>query len=78
MEWETVLTAAVTGAAAGVLSSLVAPWAQWGVEKRRERLQSRRKLIKDALSIAVPGKQIESPELVTHPSYIAIRGYRSP
>lgn len=37
---------AVIGLGTGTLGSLVAPWANWGVEKRRERLTHRRALVK--------------------------------
>jgi hypothetical protein len=39
---------AVAGLITGTLASLVAPWSQWGVEKRRARLEGRRRFIADA------------------------------
>jgi len=43
------IAAAVIGGVAGVvtggLASIVAPWANWGVDKRRERQQDRRALV---------------------------------
>lgn len=39
---------ALIGLIAGVIGSLVAPWVHWGIEKRRVRLEDRRKLIADA------------------------------
>jgi hypothetical protein len=38
---------ALLGLIAGVVGSLVAPWAQWSVEKRRLRLERRRHLLDD-------------------------------
>ncbi len=35
----------VAGLATGALSSLIAPWANWGVERRREQLKHKRDLI---------------------------------
>jgi hypothetical protein len=37
----------VSGAIAGTVSTFVAPWVQWGFEKKRELRQHRRKLIAD-------------------------------
>lgn len=37
---------ALIGLGAGVLGSLVATWAQWGVEQKRERLAHRRALVR--------------------------------
>ncbi|WP_345525115.1 hypothetical protein [Nocardioides endophyticus] len=36
---------ALIGVIAGAVGSLAAPWAQWGIEKRRERLTHRRALV---------------------------------
>lgn len=40
-----VLVSAVTGLISGVIASLVAPWVQWAIEKRRNRMSYRRELI---------------------------------
>jgi hypothetical protein len=39
------IIAAVIGLLAGGLGSLAAPWVNWGIEKKKERLQHRRELI---------------------------------
>jgi hypothetical protein len=43
------VTAAIVGAIAGIItgsiSSLIAPWANWGIEKRKQKLAYRRELI---------------------------------
>jgi hypothetical protein len=36
---------AVCGLIAGALGSLIAPWVQWGIEQRREKLKYRRNLV---------------------------------
>lgn len=43
--WISLLAGGAAGATTGAVASFVAPWANWGVEKRRQRLESRRKLI---------------------------------
>jgi hypothetical protein len=35
----------ILGFIAGIAGSLIAPWVNWGIEKRRERLKHRRELI---------------------------------
>ncbi len=47
--WYNLVVSIISGLAAGTLASLVAPWANWGVEKRRARLETRRKLIMTVL-----------------------------
>ena len=37
---------ALLGFLAGIVGSLVAPWVNWGIEKRRERLRYKRELIR--------------------------------
>jgi hypothetical protein len=44
-EVQTALIAAVSGLAAGATGSVVAPWVNWGIDKRRSRMQRRRELV---------------------------------
>lgn len=39
------LVSIVLGFVAGIAGSLIAPWVNWGIEKRRQRLLHRRELI---------------------------------
>ncbi len=41
----TALIAAVVGLLSGAVGSLLAPWANWGVEKRRKRFDARHEII---------------------------------
>ena len=43
--WAMILIAAVTGTVSGAIGSLVAPWVQWAVERRRDRVKARRERI---------------------------------
>ena len=46
---DTVLTAVIGGVAgllAGAIASLIAPWVNWGIEKKRKQLEHRQALIK--------------------------------
>lgn len=42
------IIAALIGLVAGAIGSLIAPWINWGVEKRKIRLQARKNLIECA------------------------------
>jgi hypothetical protein len=37
----------IAGVITGGISSIIAPWANWGVEKRNQKLQHRRKLVEE-------------------------------
>jgi hypothetical protein len=37
----------VLGFIAGAIASIIVPWVNWGIEKRRMKLNNRKKLIKD-------------------------------
>lgn len=39
---------AAAGLIAGVIGSLIAPWVNWGIEKRRARMNGRRDLVRSA------------------------------
>lgn len=43
----TLLTSAATGLLAGTIASLIAPWVHWGIEKKRNRLEARRRTIQE-------------------------------
>ena len=40
-----VIIPAIFGLVSGVIGSLVAPWANWGVEKKKEQLKRRRQIV---------------------------------
>jgi hypothetical protein len=40
-----VVVSAVVGLVAGVVGSLIAPWVNWGIEKRRDKLKHRWEII---------------------------------
>lgn len=46
MDLTAIATAALTGTAAGAVASLIAPWSQWGVEKKKLLHNDRVKKIK--------------------------------
>ncbi len=48
MDWTSVLVAAFTGLLSGAAGSVLAPWANWGVETRRLTRATRSGLLRDA------------------------------
>jgi hypothetical protein len=46
--WVVIATSAVSGLLAGAVGSLGAPWANWGVEKHRLKLQARARMTHEA------------------------------
>jgi hypothetical protein len=44
----TVIIPALAGLIAGAISSLIAPWVHWGIEKRKLKLKAREELIREA------------------------------
>lgn len=44
----TILISGIIGLITGALGSLVAPWVNWGIEKRKMRIEARRNLIEEA------------------------------
>jgi len=57
---ETVIVSAVT-AVLGFLSGLIVPWIRWRIEKKRELLAHRRKLITH-WRVIISGQDFDSPE----------------
>ena len=68
-----VLISAGAGLISGTVASLFAPWIHWGIEKRRNKLDERKNLIKNAreLVININNEQERINELlVTNPNEI--------
>ncbi len=53
MDLTQTLISAIAGLISGTLASLVAPWVNWGVERRRGRLNTRQSLLADARSTLI-------------------------
>ena len=45
------ITPAIAGLLSGAIGSLVAPWVNWGIESKRERMKARRALVEEARSL---------------------------
>lgn len=68
------LIAAVFGLVTGVIGSLAAPWANWGVERRRVRLASRQARITEwRQAVAAEGYQPDQFRQTT--AYTSLRPY---
>jgi hypothetical protein len=70
----TIIVAAITAA----LTSLVTPWAQWGVYKRRERTKRRVVVIEGARELVHKGQAMDRKEILLDARYLAIRTYLTP
>ena len=63
----------VVGLGAGTFASLTAPWAQWGVEKRRERRRNQTAVITGARALVAERQDASRKEILVDPRYLAIR-----
>ena len=70
-----IIVPAIAGLISGAIASLAAPWAVWGVEKRRGLRDARKKLIDDARQTLASG--ISREEFRIHPLYSQLRQYFS-
>lgn len=68
----TALIAGIVGLLTGAVGSLLAPWAQWGVEKRRKKIERRTTLIDSWRELlAVP--EFDRGMMLNDPSYGVLR-----
>jgi hypothetical protein len=70
------LIPAPAGLISGVIASLIAPWIQWGIEKRRARRNRKIELIADIRGWLYPGS-FERKSYRKSPRYSAIRPFLS-
>ena len=66
------IIAGVVGLFTGAVGSLIAPWVQWGIEKRRKRYEKRVELVKEWRELVL-NESFEREDLLKHPSYGALR-----
>jgi hypothetical protein len=67
-----------SGGAGGTLTSLLTPWAQWGVDKRRRQMETRTRIIEDARELVHQGQDMDRKDILLDPRYLAIRPYLRP
>lgn len=70
------LVALVSSVIGGVISSLVAPFVNWGIEKRRNQASRQRMLIDNA-RLLLSGKAAKRENIRTSRAYVAIRSHLS-
>jgi hypothetical protein len=76
VEWGPVVAGAIAGLGSGFLAAVAAPWAQWGVDQRRDRLEHRRALVASWRELlARHYGPSETPEhlLLDEPAYLTLR-----
>lgn len=72
-----VVIPAVTGVVAGAIGSLFAPWANWGVEKKRLRLQARRSMV-DGWRRLLSDRELDQGKFAGSVEYSSLRPHLSP
>jgi hypothetical protein len=70
------LIPAVAGLLSGAVGSLVAPWVQWGIEARRERMKARRTLLSQARELLANPPPIEEFRML--PLYFQLKQFLKP
>ncbi len=75
MDWGAIVAGAVAGLGSGVVASLIAPWVQLAVEKRRDRRRRRRELIDSwrAMVARHHAAGYTLSDLVDDPGYLSLR-----
>lgn len=72
MDWITFTSSIIVAAVSGAAASLLAPWSQWGVEKRRLREQARRELVRSWYELIEDYKN-NNVSIVDHKNYATLR-----
>ncbi|MFP7754145.1 hypothetical protein ACLG6S_05710 [Thermodesulfobacteriota bacterium B35] len=75
IEWTPIIVAAASGLGAGIIGSLVAPWAQWKIEEKRERANARRKFIETCRNLIASDISIQ--QFRETPEYARLRPHLS-
>jgi hypothetical protein len=68
----TALIAGAVGLLTGAIGSLIAPWVNWGIEKRRKRHDNRARLINTWRAV-ISDPNFERTRITTHPTYGSLK-----
>jgi hypothetical protein len=71
------LISGVVGLFSGAVGSLIAPWVNWGIEKRRKQFESRSELIRQWREI-IANTEFDRSTMLKNPLYGALRPLLSP
>ena len=63
----------LVAAGAGTVASLLAPWAQWGVDRRRQVRARRVEIIAGIRELVHQGQAVDRDVLLVDPRYLAVR-----
>jgi uncharacterized membrane-anchored protein YhcB (DUF1043 family) len=77
-DWTTVAVAAVTGLGSGAVASLLTPWSQWGVDKRRQQRAARTKLVDDWRAMVARHLHNGGAQIIDDADYLKLRRHLSP
>lgn len=72
------LTTVVVGVGSGTVAAMATPWAQWGVDKRRQKRADRAEIISGARELVTRAQKRDRSELLLDPRYLAIRPFLKP
>jgi uncharacterized protein YnzC (UPF0291/DUF896 family) len=81
LELTPIIVASITGLGAGIIGSLVAPWAQWKIEEVRERTKERRKFLKSCrtlVSAELEKRDVFNSHITQSVEYSKLREFLSP
>ncbi len=80
MNWEAVIAGAVSGLGAGIVASLIAPWVQLAVERRRETRIHRRQLISHWRGLVARHHNPRKADshIVDDPDFLSLRAHLRP
>lgn len=71
-----IIITAIIGLVTGALGSLIAPWINWGIEKKKLKRQSRESLIKRVRDILTE-EDLSNTDFMHTPEYASIKPYLS-
>ena len=77
MEINQIILTSTIGLLTGAIGSLIAPWINWGIEKKKMRREARIKIIKEIKDI-VANERLNRIAIINSPNYMVIRNKLSP
>jgi len=74
MDFNSIIVSAVSGLIAGTIASLIAPWINWGIEKRKIKMNRRVELIKNCKEL-INSENFDNYKFLNSSYYSDIKPY---
>lgn len=76
--WAEILVGVLAGTLTGAASAWITPGAQWRIDRQRQRVEVRRRLLADVRALVAERQADDRGKILTDPRYLAVHRHLQP